>query len=359
MRILLALGLSAGGVGRHVHGLAAGLVAAGHEVVVAAPASAEETFGFAATGARVETVEVSDRPDPRLDLRAVRGLRRLARGAGVVHAHGVRAGGLTSLATAGTGVPVVVTLHNAAPTGRVASAVHALLERIVARRAALVLGVSTDLVTRMGDLGSRRTGLAVVAAPPPPAVGRSRAEVRRELGLSDETRLAVSVGRLAEQKNFGLLLDAVDRLRDLDVLLAVAGEGPERGPLEGRIAGDRLPVRLLGRRPDVPDLLAAADVVVSSADWEGQPVWLQEALLVGAPLVVTDAGGTVATIRGAAEVVPLGDAAALAAGIRAVLTDPAEGERLRGLSRAAAAALPTEADAVAAALDGYASVLGG
>jgi glycosyltransferase involved in cell wall biosynthesis len=254
---------------------------------------------------------------------------------------------------------VVVTLHYAAPTGRVASAVHALLERIVARRAALVLGVSTDLVTRMGDLGSRRTGLAVVAAPPPPAVGRSRAEVRRELGLSDETRLAVSVGRLAEQKNFGLLLDAVDRLRDLDVLLAVAGEGPERGPLEGRIAGDGLPVRLLGRRPDVPDLLAAADVVVSSADWEGQPVWLQEALLVGAPLVVTDAGGTVATIRGAAEVVPLGDAAALAAGIRAALTDPAEGERLRGLSRAAAAALPTEADAVAAALDGYASVLGG
>ena len=67
MRVLLALGLSAGGVGRHVHGLATGLVAAGHEVVVAVPSSAERTFGFAATGAVVEVVEVADRPDPRLD----------------------------------------------------------------------------------------------------------------------------------------------------------------------------------------------------------------------------------------------------------------------------------------------------
>lgn len=358
MRVLLALGLSAGGVGRHVHGLAAGLVAAGHEVVVAVPSSAEATFGFAATGARIETVDVADRPDPRLDLRAVRALRRLARDVDVVHAHGLRAGALACLATTGVGTPVVVTLHNAAPASRLTRTVYAALERVVAWRAALVLGVSADLVTRMRELGAARTEPAVVAAPPPPAIARTAAQVRTELGVPTGTHLVVSVGRLAVQKNLGLLLEAVTRLRDLAVLVAVAGDGPERTSLEEQIAADGLPVRLLGRRSDVPDLLAAADVVVSSADWEGQPVWLQEALLVGAPLVVTDAGGTAATIHDAGIVVPVGDAAALAAGIRTVLVDPREGERLRGLSRAAAATLPTEADVVAAALAAYGSALG-
>jgi glycosyltransferase involved in cell wall biosynthesis len=306
----------------------------------------------------VETVEVADRPDPRLDLRAVRALRRLARRADVVHAHGLRAGALACLATTGVATPVVVTLHNAAPASRLTRTVYAGLERVVARRAALVLGVSADLVTRMQELGAARTDPAVVAAPPPPAVSRTAAEVRSELGVASGTHLVVSVGRLAAQKNLGLLLDAVARLGDLTVLVAVAGDGPERASLEQRIAAEGLPVRLLGRRSDVPDLLAAADVVVSSADWEGQPVWLQEALLVGAPLVVTDAGGTAATIHEAGTLVAVGDAAALADGIRTVLTDPGESQRLRGLSRAAADVLPTEAEAVAAALTAYRSVLG-
>ena len=359
MRVLLALGLSAGGVGRHVHGLAAGLAAMGHEVLVAAPSSAEGTFGFAATGARVVVVEVSDRPDPRLDARAVRDLRRLARGSDVVHAHGLRAGALACLAASGTRVPVVVTLHNAAPAGRATRAVYSALERVVARRAAVVLGVSADLVARMRDLGAPGTALAVVAAPPPPAVVRTREDVRAELGAGEGVALVASVGRLAAQKNLGLLLDAVQRLSDLDLLLAIAGDGPEREALDRRIAAADLPVRLLGRRSDVPDLLAAADVVVSSADWEGQPVWLQEALLVGSPLVVTDAGGTVDTIGGAAIVVPVGDAESLADGIRLVLTDPARRAALVVRSRAAAAGLPTEADAVAAAIAAYSTVVGG
>ena len=361
MRVLLALGLSAGGVGRHVHGLAAGLVAGGHEVVVAAPSSAEETFGFASTGARTETVEVADRPDPRLDLRAVRTLRRLARGVDVVHAHGLRAGSLACLATTGVAAPVVVTLHNAAPTARLTRGIYAVLERVVARRAALVLGVSADLVCRMQQLGAARTGPAVVAAPPPPAVGRTADQVRSALGAETGTRLVVSVGRLAVQKDFDTLLDAVALARRAGTsgfVCVIAGDGPLGPHLRERIAAEGLPVRLLGRRDDVPDLLAAADVVVSSALWEGQPVWLQEALLVGAPLVVTDAGGTAATIHGAGIVVPVGDAAALADGIRTVLGDPAESRRLRGLSRAAAGTLPTESDAVAAALAAYGSVLG-
>lgn len=357
MRVLLALGLSAGGVGTHVRGLAEGLRSAGHEVVVAGPAATEATFGFTRAGARFAPVEVADRPDPAADARAVRRLRELARDGDVVHAHGVRAGALACLAATGTGTPVVVTLHNAPPAPRLASLVFGALERVVARRATTVLGVSGDLVERARRLGARRSGLAVVAAPPPPRVTATAEQVRRDLGVPDGTSLVVTVGRLAPQKALDVLLEATTVLRDLPLAVVVAGDGPLRGELASRISAGALPVRLLGRRADVPDLLAAADLVVSSADWEGQPVWLQEALLVGAPLLVTDAGGTVATVRGAARVVPVRDPRALADGVRAVLTSPAEGARLRGLSRAAAAALPTPGDATAAALAVYGSAM--
>ncbi len=353
MRIVLVLGMSAGGVGTHVRGLAAGLVTAGHDVVVAGPEESLSRFELAATGASVTEAAIAERPDPRRDGAALVTLRRLARGADVVHAHGLRAGALACLATLGSRVPVVVTLHNAAPTRRLTGLVYAGLERIVARRAAVVLGVSHDLVDRMRSLGARHTGLAVVPAPPPPVLTRSPAEVRADLGVPQEDSLLVSVGRLTAQKDFSLLLEAVAHLLDLPTRAVIAGDGPDRASLTATIDAQGLPVDLLGRRSDVPDLLAAADVVVSSARWEGQPVWLQEALLVGAPIVATDVGGTRDTLHGAGVLVPARDPQALARGIQKVLTDPDERARQRALSRAAAAELPSIGDAVASALSIY------
>ena len=203
-------------------------------------------------------------------------------------------------------VPVVATLHNAAPSGAVTGAVYAALERVVALRSALVLGVSADLVERMRRLGARRTGLAVVAAPPPRAAARDRYAVHADLGIGARTSLAVVVARLAPQKGLDLLLDAQRELLgdDLDLLTVVAGDGPLRAHLQDRIDAEGLPVRLLGHRDDVPDLLAAADVVVSSAVWEGQPVGIQEALHAGAAVVATDVGGTAAVVGDAALLVP-------------------------------------------------------
>jgi len=358
MRVLLVLGTSAGGVGRHVHGLASSLVAQGHSVVVACPQDVEDHFRFAETGARHVRFTVTDRPHPLRDLRATSSLGDLLQRADVVHAHGLRAGALACLAALGSQVPVVVTLHNAAPGGRLTGRLYAALERVVARRATLVLGVSADLVDRMADLGARVGGVAVIPAPPPRPATRGRRAVRAELGVPDGTALLVVVARLAPQKDLGLLVDALvdPALEGVDLLVAVAGEGPERAGLERRVVDEQVPVRLLGARDDVPDLLAAADVVVSTARWEGQPIGLQEALHAGAAIVATDVGGTAAVLGDAAVLVPGGDAAALADGIRLLVTDPAERERRRARSRERARELPTEADAVASALQVYARV---
>jgi glycosyltransferase involved in cell wall biosynthesis len=355
MRVLVVLGTSAGGVGTHVAGLVAGLVARGHHVVVACPAEVASRFALGAVATAVVDLDVSDRPHPLRDARAVRDLRGLASSADVVHAHGLRAAALAALATAGARVPVVATLHNAAPGGLVTGTVYAGLERVVARGCDVVLGVSDDLVDRMRRLGARRTGLAVVPAPPRREAVRDRFEVHAELGIDARTALVVVVARLAPQKGLDVLLDAVGGLGDLDLLTVVAGDGPLRGELEDRIHAERLPVRLLGARDDVPDLLAAADVAVSSARWEGQPVWLQEALHAGAAVVATDVGGTGAVLGDAAVLVPPGDPGALARAVREVLTFGGVRDDLRSKAVERADHLPTEDDAVDAALAAYAT----
>ena len=359
MRLLVVLGTSAGGVGRHVHGLVRSLTGAGHHVVVACPPEVEDHFAFGDVAAAVVPLDVSDRPHPVRDARAVRDLSRLAAGADLVHAHGLRAAALAVLATARGGVPVVATLHNAAPSGALTGVVYAGLERVVARGSALVLGVSADLVDRVDRLGARRTGLAVVAAPPRREAHRDRFEVRDELGVPVGAALAVVAARLAPQKGLDVLLDAHRELLsdDLDLVTVVAGDGPLRSSLEARIADEGLPVRLLGHRSDVPDLLAAADVVVSSAVWEGQPVGIQEALHAGAAVVATDVGGTAAVVGDAALLVPPADPVSLSRAIRDVVQHGSVRDDLRSKAVERSGQLPTEQDALDAALTAYASVL--
>ncbi len=356
-RVLLALGTSTGGVGRHVHDLAQGLVRHGLEVLIAAPAQVLDQFSMAATGARTHELRVADRPSPRGDAAAVGALRAMAASADVVHAHGLRLGALAALATR-RGAPLVVTLHNAAPSGRVAAGIHAALERVVAARADLVLTVSRDLQLRQRKLGARRVEHAVIAAPEAGEITAGRGQVRASLGVRDPMALAVSVGRLATQKRPDLLLDAMVRVERAGggVLLAIAGDGPLRAELSDRIAAQDLPVRLLGHRHDIADLLAAADVVVSAADWEGQPVWLQEALHQGAAIVTTDAGGTSQVVGDAAVLVPVGDSEALATAIQRVVSDGTARDQLRSASEARSAELPTQQDAVRAAIAAYDSL---
>jgi glycosyltransferase involved in cell wall biosynthesis len=369
MRVLLLLGTSGGGVGRHVRGLAASLVGAGHHVVVAGPASTERDFGFRSVGAGFAAVEVSESPRPLADLRALLTLRELARGADVVHAHGLRVGGLAVLArwAAWRGRrPLVVTVHNALLTsgsgGRKVRAAYAVLEGLVARGADVALGVSSDLEAALARRGARHVRHAVVPAPSAPRPTSTRDRIRAALGVGDRL-VVLCVARLAEQKGLPLLLDAVGLLAasaDLveRVVVLVAGDGPLRPALQERIDAERLPVRLLGWRDDVPDLLSVADVVVSAAVWEGQPIAVQQALQAERPLVATDVGGTADVTGEAALLVPAGDAPALAAALRRVLVDPAERLRLAAAARSRAAALPTEEDALDAAVEVYRSVTG-
>jgi glycosyltransferase involved in cell wall biosynthesis len=419
VRVALVLATSTGGVGRHVRSLAGGLVRAGVAVTVCGPAATEELFGFTGVGARFEAVEIAAGPRPGADLAAVRRLRRLlgqgdemtgppsgerrpepepapdheitgpsdspVRGSGgpavepavveprspmppvpaahpsalVVHAHGLRAGLLAGLAL-GRDVPLVVTWHNAILSRRPRRLLLSAMERRVARRADVTLGASSDLVDRARALGARDARLAPVAAPPFPAASRLPGEVRAELGVPQDRPLLLAVGRLAPQKGYDLLLDAAAYWARLEPtpLVLIAGDGPLGPGLTARAEAEQLPVRLLGHREDVPDLLPAADIVVLTSVWEARALVAQEALRAGRPLVATAVGGVPELVGDAAVLVPAGNAALFAEAVAGLLADPRQRDRLSRLGREQAQTWPDDADTVRQVLAVYGELTG-
>jgi glycosyltransferase involved in cell wall biosynthesis len=346
-RIALVLGTSTGGVGEHVRSLAGGLVDRGHTVAVLGPSATQERFDFTATGAAFRPVEISTGTRPLRDVRAIGRLRSALRGADVVHAHGLRAGTLAGLGR--RGAPMVCTWHNALLVTGARAAALVALERYAARAADVTLAVSPDLARRATHLGARDVRHAYVPAPPrPQASPEARERLRLELGAGDRP-VVLSVGRLQRQKGQTTLLDAAEAWaeRDLVPFVVLAGEGPDRPALVDASTRLNVPVVLLGHRSDVPDLLAACDVVVVPARWEGQPLIVQEALRAGRALVATDVGGIPDLVGDAAILVPYGDPAALASAVAAVLEDPELANRLEAAGPVQAATWPD----LAAALD--------
>ena len=353
-RVAYVVATTAGGTGRHAAMLARGCAEHHQRVSVFGPEACRPLF----PDVPYTAVEIAARPRPGRDTAAVLRLRRLlARDApGVVHAHGLRAGAVAALALAGAPrrprPALLVTVHNAAPPGILSGAVYLALERIVARQADDVLCVSADLAGRMRRAGARDVALAMVPAPPaaePPAGAVDRA--RADIGAAGRP-VVLAAGRLAPQKGFDVLLEAVISFRDRDPapLLVIAGEGPLAGRLAARSRAAGADVRFLGPRADVAALLAAADVVAVPSRWEGQPLIVQETLRAGRPLVASRVGGIPdLTGEDAAVLVPPDDPARLAAALAAVLDDRARARALGTAARARAAALPSESDAVTAA----------
>jgi len=183
---------------------------------------------------------------------------------------------------------------------------------------------------------------------------------RRVLGTPEGAKLALALGRLHRNKGFDVLLDAVARLPDLH--LWIAGTGDLQGKLEAQAArlgiADR--VRFLGWREDVPALLAAADLLVSSSRWEPLGNVVLEAWMAGVPVIATASAGPseLITDRVNGRLVPLEDAAALAAAMAEVAGDKAFGASLAAGGSAAYEAEFTEQRVVARYQQFFAEVAG-
>lgn len=140
----------------------------------------------------------------------------------------------------------------------------------------------------------------------------------------------VSVGRLHEQKNHALLIDAFAKIADdfPDCTLENYGDGQLREMLQQRIdqLGLTSRIKLLPARKDVFDAIRTARLFVLSSDYEGMPNALMEAMALGLPCVATDCrpGGARTLVEDGVNgfVVPRMNADALADRMRYVLSHP-------------------------------------
>jgi glycosyltransferase involved in cell wall biosynthesis len=216
---------------------------------------------------------------------------------------------------------------------------------LIARRSSAMIAVSREDRRRMIEIeGIDPRDVTFVANGIEPLVPGEPGRVREELGLAPGDPVIGTVAVLRREKRLDLLVRAVAALavEFPRVALVVAGEGPERAPLEelARELGVADRMRLLGHRTDVPDVLAALDVAASASEREGSPLAVMEYMEAALPVVATRVGGLPDLIEDGAHglLVPPGDGDALAAALAELLRDPDRrrtmGERARERRRA-------------------------
>lgn len=321
-----------GGAERMVAQLAAALLAAGAEVVAFLPADGEGWLAdqLADTGVRIEPFRLGGPLSRRSAHRLAEALRRHR--VAIAHSHEFAMAVYGAWAARRAGIPHLITMHGGRYYARRLRRRAAL--RIAAMLSTRLVAVADHVAARLaGDLLLRRSRIATVpnGVPAVPATG---SRVRGELGLAANDRLVLAVGNLYPVKGHALLLEAAALLAEqLPTLhVAVAGRGPLEQPLaaHARRLGVARRVHLLGLRPDVPDLLAAADLFALPSLSEGLPLALLEAMHARVPIVASDVGEvrTALADGGAGILVPPGDPAALAAAIRRVFTEPETAQQL-------------------------------
>jgi glycosyltransferase involved in cell wall biosynthesis len=165
---------------------------------------------------------------------------------------------------------------------------------------------------------------------------RAQARAPGETLPRDGKLHVVSVGRLVSNKGFQTLIDAACLLNDPGIVFTIIGEGPQRAEFEDQIATRQpgSPVHLVGHIDNPFPMLSSADIFLSVSERESFGIVLLEALCLGVPVVATDCPSGPAEILEDGkfgELVPVGDAAAVARAIQNLADDGSRREHLAEL----------------------------
>lgn len=155
-----------------------------------------------------------------------------------------------------------------------------------------------------------------------------------ELGIPPGRRALCVVGRLDRQKNIAWLLTEAKEMLAATPRhdLLIVGEGSQRRKLERQCTelglADR--VHFTGWRPDVPQIMAACDLLILPSAWEGMPNVLLEAMASAKPVVATDVEGVRQILGSLApqQMLPKPDGRLLRERVTAILGNPQLAQRL-------------------------------
>ena len=266
--------------------------------------------------------------------------------ADIIHTHLTISNVIGTLAGKIVGVPTVASLHNVSiekpPKGWIPIQIRFWLEAYLLRYMAQEIIAVGYIVADTHQ--ERFSGKPITVIPnavdsASPLGADERTKLRSEVADDPNRPLLISVGRLVTQKGYSDMLTAMASLRQThpSAMLAIAGNGSKWAELTAKINELDLNdnVRLLGFRDDVPHLLAASDIFVSSSLWEGLPVAVLEAMAAGLPIVATSVGDVPkVVVKDTGLVIPPKKPDMLAAAVGSLLDDP---ERIECLGAAAKA----------------------
>lgn len=123
----------------------------------------------------------------------------------------------------------------------------------------------------------------------------NRNQIRKELGLVNNTCAILAVGNISVVKGYEYLVEAASTLKSRygsTLQILIAGNDSNSSSLRQKIeqTGTSQFVKLLGHRDDIPKLLLAADLYISSSLQEGMSNAIMEAMGMGLPIIATDVG---------------------------------------------------------------------
>lgn len=257
----------------------------------------------------------------------VRYLRRIK--PDIIHTHLTMATILGASTGWLAGVPVVASLHNTTmrtSQKRLLSSLETFVLRYLVRHV-IAVGWGTA-AAHQARLGSRTIEVIpnTVHIPMLPPL-ESRQAIRSTLLGDPGPPVLLYVGRLEPQKGLIDLLKSFALVLDIhpNARLLIAGSGSIETQVRSSIndLGLEGSVHMLGLRQDIPDLLAASDIFVSAAHWEGLPVASLEAMAAGLPVVVTAVGDLPRVVLpGTGLLVPPEDTVVMAESITRLLDQP-------------------------------------
>lgn len=286
---------------------------------------------------------------PGQDCRALVELRAVIRAFApqVVHTHSSKAGVLGRLAAFAEGVPVVVhSIHGygfGAHQWLPVRTAFLAMERLVAAKTTAFVAVSRQNLEEGVRLGLFPREKAVVIRSGIDlsrfSRGGDRGVVRRELGIPDEAPVVLQISCFKPQKAPERFVELAARIAPMfpAARFLLVGDGELRPMLERLRARWGLEgcLHLLGWRRDVPQLLAAADVVTLTSRFEGLPRVLVEARCAGVPVVAMAVDGVVEVVEDGVNgfLVPPGDVATMADRVGWLLANPKQAKAMGEVGR--------------------------
>jgi glycosyltransferase involved in cell wall biosynthesis len=301
----------------------------GHRVYPVGPEDGWLRERFRSSGFEPQPFAIRRALDPRCLRDMARMLRRLR--IDVVHSHEFTMGVYGTAATRLVGAPHVITMHGNQTMTQALRRRMAL--RWAFRHSSATTAVSDATKVQLDeDLGVDRNVIVVVRNGVPIPQGNPQ-PVRKELGVREGEVLILAVGNLDPRKGHIVLLRALHQLseggleRPWRLAIAAGRGGPEQPRLEAFAAehGMAERVHILKYRSDIPDLLAAADIMAMPSLWEGLPLAILEAMLAGTAIVASETSGIPEAIVSGEHglLTPPGDVSALAAALGTLIRDDA------------------------------------